>query len=142
MDSVQHAQAAVFPEKPTVSPLSQWERVRVRATAGSGSRSQVLRSPNNALQHIAHLLNHLQITEPHNPDPLLLQVLGSTQIMDSSRHLIVLTAIQFNGQFQFDAIKIQDIRRTWKLSAEFQIGDLPGPQFLPEQVFAVGLVGA
>jgi hypothetical protein len=62
MDSVQLFQVAVFPEKPTVSPLSLWERVRVRATAGSGLRSQILR--NNALQHIAHLLNHLQITDP------------------------------------------------------------------------------
>jgi hypothetical protein len=54
----------------------------------------------------------------------------------------VLATIQLNRQPQLHTIEIQHKRRTWKLSAKFQVGDLPGPQALPEQVFAICLVGA
>jgi hypothetical protein len=65
----------------------------------------------------------------------------STLVMYFCRRLVMLTTIQFDGQLQFHAIKIEEVRRAWKLPAKFQIGDLPRTKFLPEQQFAVGLVG-
>jgi hypothetical protein len=52
----------------------------------------------------------------------------------------VLTAIQFNRQLQLGTVKIQYVRRTGKLPTKFQIGDLAGAEFLPEQLLAIGLV--
>jgi hypothetical protein len=54
----------------------------------------------------------------------------------------MLTTIQLDGQLQLNAIKIQDIRWTWKLPSKLQIGELPGSEFLPEHELAVGLIGA
>jgi hypothetical protein len=62
--------------------------------------------------------------------------------MNHFSRFIVLTAVQFNRQFQLGTVKIQHVRRARKLPTKFQIGDLAGADFLPEQVFAVGLVNA
>jgi len=94
------------------------------------------------LKHVTHPLNDLQIAKPHNLNTLLLKVKRSTLVMYFCRRLVMLTTIEFDGQLQFHAIKIQDVRRAWKLPTKLQIGDLPRTEFLPEEQFAVGLVGA
>ncbi|SDT50179.1 hypothetical protein SAMN05216496_4954 [Pseudomonas sp. Z003-0.4C(8344-21)] len=55
---------------------------------------------------------------------------------------MVLPTIQLDRQFQFNAVKVQNIGWAGILTAKFQIGDLSGAKLLPEQVFAVGLFGA
>jgi hypothetical protein len=129
-------QVAEFLKKLTVSPLSLWERARVRGQCSIHS------NPQDLLKHFTHPLNYLQIAKPHNLNTLLLKVKRSTPVMYFCRRLVMLTTIQFDGQLQFHAIKIQDVRRAWKLPTEFQIGDLPRTKFLPEQELAVSLIGA
>ncbi|KJZ65124.1 hypothetical protein VD17_14325 [Pseudomonas fluorescens] len=129
-------QVAEFLKKLTVSPLYLWERARVRG------RRSIRSKPKDLLKHVTHPLNDLQIAKPHNLNTLLLKVKRSTLVMYFCRRLVMLTTIQFDGQLQFHAIKIQDVRRAWKLPTEFQIGDLPRTEFLPEQELAVSLIGA
>lgn len=76
------------------------------------------------LQYIIHLLHYFEITESHNFNALTFQEKRPTLIVDQARYFIVLTPIQLDRQFQLYGVKIQDIGRTWKLPAEFQIRDL------------------
>jgi hypothetical protein len=59
MDSTQLFQVADFLQKPTVSPLSLWERVRVRGDLRSESRRSIHSKPQDLLKHFTHPLNYL-----------------------------------------------------------------------------------
>jgi len=142
MDSKQFAHVGGLLEYPPISSLSLWERARVRALSGSGPRSQILRDPDNLLQNIPHLLNHLKITEPHHLNPKPLKIERPPPIMNLSRLLIMLPPIQLHRELQLHTIKIQHKRRNRHLPPKLQSRHLSCTQPLPEHLLAIGLAGA
>jgi hypothetical protein len=93
-------------------------------------------------EDIGHLFNDFQVAEAQDLDALLLKVEGAALVVELCGCFVVLAAIQFDRQLQFGAIEIQDVGRAGELAAEFEVGDLSGAEFLPEQEFAVGLAGS
>jgi hypothetical protein len=96
----------------------------------------------DVLEDVVHPVHDFQITESQYLDALLLKMECSSSVMDLLGCCVVLAAIQFDRQFQLGAVEVQDVGRAGELAAEFEVGDLSGAEFLPEQVFAVGLLGA
>jgi hypothetical protein len=93
-------------------------------------------------EDVVHLFNDFQVAEAQDLNTLLLKVESAALVVELCGCFVVLAAIQFYRQLQLGAVEVQDVGRAGELAAEFEVGDLSGAEFLPEQVFAVGLIGS
>ena len=51
----------------------------------------------------------------------------------------MLSAVQFNRQLDLWAEKVEDVRAYAELPIKFQVVDLSGAEFTPQQFFGIGL---
>ena len=70
------------------------------------------------LKYAFRLLQHLVIPETKHPNSLLLQKTGTVFVVLLGCLSIVLSAINFNGQFHFRAVEIHDVLANAVLTAE------------------------
>lgn len=87
-------------------------------------------------KHGLRFQQHLVIPKPQHPKPSFFDLPVSMAIV--LRVVLMLSAIQFDDQFGFDAGEIGDIGTNRNLAPETMAADLPVAQKAPEVAFGVG----